>query len=136
MYETAKRINKLISEYLPAKFQINSTDDFLNIIRLTEAHGHLLSLDVESLFTNVPLETTIEIICDNVYSHPTIPPPPFDRRTLSDLLRTCTSDCPFNHMDGKIYKQCDGVSMGSPLGVTFANFYMTHVENQVLTIDK
>ena len=36
-------------------------------------------------------------------------------------------------MDGKTYKQCDGVSMGSPLGVTFANFYMTHVENQVLT---
>ena len=30
-----------------------------------------------------------------------------------------------------MYVQVDGVSMGSPLGVTFANFYMSHLENQV-----
>ena len=30
--------------------------------------------------------------------------------------------------------ESDGVAMGSPLGVTFANFYMCHLENSVLDI--
>ena len=34
-------------------------------------------------------------------------------------------------MDGKLYTQKDGVAMGSPLGVTFANFYMINLENKV-----
>ena len=35
-------------------------------------------------------------------------------------------------MDGKMHQQCDGVSMGSPLGPTFANFFMAEVENRAL----
>ena len=35
-------------------------------------------------------------------------------------------------MDGVMYIQCDGVSMGSPLGPTFANFFMAEVENRAL----
>ena len=31
--------------------------------------------------------------------------------------------------DGKFYKQCDGVAMGSPLGPTLANVFMCHFEN-------
>jgi hypothetical protein len=89
-------------------------------------------LDVESLFTNVPVEETIQIICDNVYSNPTIPPPPFDRKLLEKLLTACTMKAPFRHVDGSLYQQIDGVAMGSPLGVCFANFYMCHIENQVL----
>ena len=35
-------------------------------------------------------------------------------------------------MDGKMYTQCDGIAMGSPLGPTFANFFMAEVENRAL----
>jgi hypothetical protein len=31
-----------------------------------------------------------------------------------------------------MYQQIEGVAMGSPLGPTFANFYMCHIENHVL----
>ena len=34
--------------------------------------------------------------------------------------------------DGHMYKQVDGVAMGSPLGVLFANFYMGTIEQKVL----
>ena len=33
-----------------------------------------------------------------------------------------------------MYIQKDGMSMGSPLGPTFANFYMADVENKVLSM--
>lgn len=35
-------------------------------------------------------------------------------------------------MDNQLYKQLDGVAMGSPLGTTFADFYMGHVEAKTL----
>ena len=111
---------------------IKDTDEFLEIIRGTNPNGLIASLDVESLFTNVPIEPTIEIICDSVYEHPSLPPPFFSRRVLGDLLRACTAEAPFRHIDGSLYLQHDGVAMGSPLGCTFANFYMCDLENRIL----
>ena len=72
---TAKELNNIITPYLPAKYHIRSTDDFLSILRTTRLTDILASLDVESLFTNVPVLKTIDIICDCVYKHPVIPPP-------------------------------------------------------------
>ena len=54
--------------------------------------------------------------------------------TLEELLKICTTECPFIHVDGNMFVQIDGVSMGSPLGVIFANFYMCHLENHVFNI--
>ena len=34
-----------------------------------------------------------------------------------------------------LYKQIDGVIMGCPLGPTLANFFMAHMENQLLCND-
>ena len=39
---------------------------------------------------------------------------------------------PFYDIDGKMWLQVDGVTMGSPLGPTFANFFMSEVENRAL----
>ena len=133
IYNTAKQINNIITPYLPAKYQINSTDDFLQILRATTPQGIIASLDAESLFTSVPVQRTIDIVCNNVYQHSTLPPPPFPRDILSKLLKACTTECPFTHIDGTLFLQKDGVNMGSPLGVTMANYYMTHLENTVLT---
>ena len=135
VYTTAKTLNRIISPYLPAKYQINSTDDFLNILRTCNPRGKLASLDVEALFTNVPIGDTIDIVCRNVYNSPTIPPPPINEATLRKLLLCCTTGCPFTNHDGKIYTQCNGVAMGSPLGVTLASFYMVDLENKVFQND-
>ena len=51
---------------------------------------------------------------------------------MKKLLLICTTEVPFRDMDGKMNQQRDGVSMGSPLGPTFANFFMAEVENRAL----
>ena len=131
-YRIAKQLNKLISPYIPTKFSIRSTNDFIDIIRSTHPEGLLTSLDVESLFTNVPVDDTIKIILDNVYNHANLPPLKIPRNTLEALLRACTTEAPFRSPDGMLYRQINGVSMGSPLGPTFADFYMCQLENKVL----
>ena len=121
----------MISPYLPAKFQINSTVVFLNILRTFNPHGKLASLDVKALYTNVPIGDTIDIVCRSAFNSPTIPPPPINDATLRKLPLCCTTGCPFTSHDGKIHTQCNWVAMGSPLGVTLASFYMVDLENKI-----
>ena len=46
------------------------TYEFLDIIRVTEtSRGILVSFDVVSLFTNVAVEDTMQIVIDNIYDH-------------------------------------------------------------------
>ena len=92
----------------------------------------MASLDVESLYSNVPIDTTIDIILHNVYNHPTIPRPFMDEHILKALLCICTKKAPFKHIDGTIFQQTEGLAMGGPLSCTMANYYMCHIENRIL----
>ena len=131
-YKVAKRINEIITPYIPGKYSLKSTDEFIDILQSTTPEGTLASLDVESLFTNVPVDETIDIICNNVYNHETIPPPNIPKGILKQLLYACTKEVPFKSPDNKMYYQIHGVGMGSPLGPTFANFYMCNLENRIM----
>ncbi|XP_066957074.1 uncharacterized protein [Macrobrachium rosenbergii] len=88
-------------------------------------------MDVESLFTNVSVDETIQIILDRVYRDPTTPSLNIPEHALRDLLEICTKKAPFSNHRGHMYTQINGVAMGSPLGVLFANFYMGTVEQRV-----
>jgi hypothetical protein len=114
---------------MPKKHMIDSTHEFVEICKSVQQPKFFASLDVESLFTNVPVHETIDIILDNVYNHPTLEPPEISKVILKKLLTTCTTKSPFRNIDGSLYVQTDGVSMGSPLGPTLASFYMCHLEN-------
>ena len=89
----------------------------------------LASFDVCSLFTNIPIKETIDIILeananDQLRSK-------IDNDSLKKVLNTCTEDCVFL-FNGEKYKQKDGVAMGSPLGPTLANIFMCDFEKKWL----
>ena len=112
---------------------VNSTYEFIRLSQTINSPKMLASLDVESLFTNVPVIETIKIICDAAYNHPDIAPPRIPRDALEQLLYICTTKTPFKTPWGDLYAQTNGVSMGTPLGPTFANFYASWLENKVFT---
>ncbi|XP_068756921.1 uncharacterized protein [Montipora capricornis] len=89
----------------------------------------MCSLDVTSLFTNVPLDETIQICLDRLYALPD--PPQLPRSVLKDLLPFATKKSHFI-FDGQCYDQIDGVVMGSPLGPVLANIFMFHFEEKWL----
>ena len=132
-HDIAQFINSVIRPYLNTSQIVKSGTEiiaqFENITLNT--NECLVSLDVESLFTNVPVRETIDIIIEMVYSHDNLQPPKIDRDILNQLLLICTTKTPFEH-NGQTFLQSDGVSMGSPLGPTFADFYMSHIENKLL----
>ena len=82
----------------------------------------MTSLDVESLFTNIPLEETISISCGSVFGNET-KKNNFSRNDFEKLLKMALQNNSFN-FDGKIYKQTDGVPMVSSLGPSLANAFL------------
>ena len=90
----------------------------------------MVSFDVASLFTNVPLEETIEIIlkriCINKGVITDIP-----KQEMKELLILCTKNVHFT-FNNETYIQVDGVAMGSPLGPVPANIFMVELETSVI----
>ena len=65
-----------------------------------------VSYEVESLVTNIPINETIDFICDEIYIHKKLQP--ICKRSVFLKL---TTDCTFSISD-QLCKQIDGVSMG------------------------
>ena len=79
-----------------------------------ELNHKFISFDVESLFTNVPISKTINIILKRIYDDKLISTNLRKRTLKKRILNTCTKTAfTFNN---KLYEQRDGVSMGSSLG--------------------
>ena len=100
-------------------------------MQTNRSQGIVASLDVESLFTNVPIDATIEIILKRAYNHSTLPALKIPPLILRQLLELCTKHAPFRTPTGELYLQVDGIAMGSPIGPLFANFYAGDLEENV-----
>ena len=90
----------------------------------------MVSFNVKSLFTNVPLEKTIDIILRRIYHDKEININ-ITKKDMTDLLLLCTKNVHFT-FEGKIYIQIDSVAMGSSLAPVLADTFMVELERIVV----
>ena len=88
----------------------------------------MVSYDVQSLFTNVPLSKTVDICMDRLYRS-SLTPPSIPEKVLRHLIKLCVVNNTFV-FNGKVYEQIDGVAMGSSLGPILANIWMCYLEEK------
>ena len=81
----------------------------------------LVSYDVTCLFTNIPLQETIDIAINLIFNHN--PNLSIARKVLKKLFLFTTSHTNFI-FNSKFYNQINGVAMGSPLAPFLANIFM------------
>ena len=89
----------------------------------------LCSFDISSLFTNVPLPETIQIYADILYDGD-LSPPQFSKEIFIELMNIATTSAEFS-FNNVMYKQIDGVAMGSPLGPALANSFFSYYEHKL-----
>lgn len=129
-----KKLNEILTPYIPNDYALGSTQDFLKILKMAPAtqNNIIASLDVESLFTNVPVDRTIQLLLDRIYRCEDTPPLEIPGVHLRELLKICMKEAPFICPRREMYCQIDGVAMGSPLGVLFANFFVGSIESTII----
>ena len=93
----------------------------------------MLSFDVESLFTNVPIDDAVQAVLQKLENDPGLA----DRSTLTpaqiaDLLTFVKRSTYFQY-NRSIYEQKEGAAMGSPFSAFIANLYMENFEEQAIT---
>ena len=127
-YNLAKFFVPVLSPCTTNEYTVRNSAAFAHeISNLTYSDStYMASFDVKSLFTNIPLDETIQICTDatfgqlNKFMN-------FTKKQFKSLLELAVKECIFL-FDNCYYKQIDGVAMGSPLGPTLANAFLCHHE--------
>ena len=114
------------------KSYLKDTTDFINLIETTRVpkNAILVSMDVTSIYTNIPQEEGFETVCktyDSFYKDS----PPIPTQYLKRALKLILQENSFE-FNGKNYLQTHGTAMGTKMAVAFANIFMAGVETEIL----
>ena len=130
-YELAKYLDNLIKPHIPDTYLLRSTENFIEGLKECPCNNKntMDSFDVVSLFTYVPLAETIELVIERLYDNDNSNAISFEKIIFRQLMFMATQGL-FMYND-KLYKQIDGVTMGSLLGPTLANFFLECLEEKI-----
>ena len=126
-YALSKFLANFLKQYTgnTDSFILNSQHFVQRIQDLVLDPGDLLvSFDVESLFTKVPILDTVNIVTDILTANN-------QPLSYADMVEKCLSSAYFQFR-GKFYEQVSGAAMGSPLSPVVANIFMEAFEQQIL----
>ena len=130
-YDLAKFLVPILKPLTENEYTVHDSFSFASEVSKINAKNLMASLDVESLFTNIPLEETIDNIINDLFLT-TDKVHNFEREELKQLLTFAAYES-FFIFDGEYYTEIDGVAMGSPLGPTLANAFLCHFEKKWLS---
>ena len=85
----------------------------------------MASLDVHSLFTNIPFDVTIAICVKKLFQTPETQVKGVSKNNFCDLLNLATKESFFT-FNNNFFIHVDGVAMGSPLSSILANIFLSH----------
>ena len=134
-YETAKELSRILKPLVGrSAHHVRNNQDFIQSIEeiTIEEEECMMSFDVKSLFTSIPIQTTLNIIKKLLEEDTSL----HQRTTMAVyhihcLLEFCLTNTYFS-FQGKLYEQKEGAAMGSPISPKVANIFMEDFENRAL----
>ena len=130
-YDLAKFLVHNLKSFTENENTVHYSFSFASEVSKFNSKNLMASLDVESLFTNISSEETIDNIINGLFLT-TDKVHNFERGKLKQLLTFAAYES-FFVFDGEYYTQIDGVAMGSPLGPTLANAFLCHFKKKWLS---
>ena len=114
------------------KSYLKDTTDFINFIERTKIPKNttLVSMDVTSLYTNIPQDEGITTVCKayEAFYYRNIP---ILTNSLKEMLQLILGENSFS-FNGRNYLQTHGTAMGTKMAVAFANIFMSEVQTEIL----
>ena len=128
----AELLNPLAHNEYTLRDSFHAVSDLKSIPNELFTQGYrLVSFDVVSLFTNVPLERTVQIILDRVFKQNLTSTTLSKRPPKKLILDSCTKTA-FLFND-TIFEQRNGVSVGSALGPVLSSIILSEFEKLVVS---
>ena len=128
----AKLLNPLAQNECTLRDSFQAVSEIRSIPKELFLEGYrLVSFDVVSLFTNVPLTKTVKIILDRVLEEKLVATT-LSKRTLKKLILDSCTKTAFS-FNNQLFEQIDGVSMGSALGPVLANIILSGFEKLIVS---
>ena len=121
----AKILTPLLGTLSPAHIK-NSGDLLQKLKNINISEMSLASLDVQSLYTNVPVGKCLEQLKIHLVNLKPDIPLPID--TIIEICTLCT-DLTHFEFDGQLYQQKFGLPMGSPISGILACIYLEFLES-------
>ena len=125
-YNLAKLLVPILDTLTKNEYTVKDSFPFAEEICERDPSLSMGGLDVDSLFTNIPLDETIDICINQLFANADTVEG-FTRSELKQLLCSATRESYFI-FNSLLYKQTDGVAMGSPLGPSLANAFLSYHE--------
>ena len=131
-HKLAKFLTEILQPLASNKYTVKDSFSFSEGILSVSSVPYMCSFDVVSLFTNIPINETIDICLKLLFKNKELVHN-LTKTQFKKLLIYCVKQ---NHFvfNGKIYDQIDGVAMGSPLGPVLANIFMAQLEEKALQL--
>jgi hypothetical protein len=126
------KLCKYMNNILPDKINFKSDKAIKNTIELItklnkmqiSPTDKLISFDVKSLFTSIPINELNDILKDHINNSNI---ESSEKPKYLEMLNTCIQQNYFK-FNQEIYKQINGLPMGNPLSPLLAEIYMAHFE--------
>ena len=134
-YETGKELSRILKPLVGrSTHHVRNNQEFIQSIQeiTIEEEDCMMSFDVKSLFTSVPIQPTLNIIKKLLEEDTSL----HQRTTMAVkhinwLLEFYLTNTYFS-FQGRLYKQKEGAAMGSPISPIVANIFMEDFENRAL----
>ena len=124
----------LLTPFIPTAYCTKDSFTFIKDIQeVSTQDSFMVSYDVCSLFTNIPVSETIDIAVKLILENKK--GLKFSENELAKLFRLAMSQTYF-YFDGKIFEQVDGVATVSPSGPSLTNFFVGYYEQKWLESDR
>ena len=128
-FKLAEILVPIISALTINIYTVKDSFAFAKETTKTDSNYGMATLDVESLFTNIPLEEMVENSIDLFFDNSKI-----DNVTKQDVydLLSAAAKVFFKIFGNSLYHKIDGLAMGSPIGPTLTNSSLRHYEREWL----
>ena len=121
----SKFIIPFISDWSKNEYTVRDSFNFSNeIVKLKNNNYIMASFDIKSLYTNIPLNETINIILEYAFNN-NLEYCKFDKTQLKKFLELSLLDNYFL-FDKQLYKQIYGLVMGQPIAPVLSNIFLCY----------
>ena len=133
-YNLSRFLCDMLTPFILTDYCTQDSFSFVKEVQEVSASDYfMVSYDVCSLFTNMPLNETIDLAVDITFDNNQSMN--ITKPQLKKLFVFATSQTHFL-FNNEVYLQTDVVAMGSPLGPALANLFMGYHENKWLNSEE